>query len=114
MNNQLIESGEQITMEECRRCGASPARGTEFIRAGIRIFKCEDCGKSMNNGYLEESHKKQLEGRIGHEKATENRDRFWRENQQLQEEQFKRKKDIPGEAAEEVWNIDYALRKPQF
>ena len=68
----------------------------------------------MNNGYLEEAHNKQLESKIGHEKATDNRDRFWRENRQKQEEEFNRLKHEPGAEAEKVWSIDYAMKKWRF
>jgi len=113
-NKNLIESGEPMTMEECTRCGATPAKGTEFIRAGIRVFKCDDCGKSMHNGYLEDAHKVQLENKIGREKATENRDRFWRENQQKQFEEFGKRQHEPDGEAEKVWSIDYATKKWRF
>lgn len=64
--------------------------------------------------YLEEAHKKQVESKEGHERATENRDRFWRENQQKQEMEYKRLKDTPGSDPEAVWSIDYATHKPKF
>ncbi len=114
MPNNFSESGEPMVMDECTRCGATPAKGTEYIRNGVRIFKCEDCGKSMHNGYLESAHKVQLENKIGHEKATENRDRFWRENQQKQEQDFERLQHEPGAEAEKVWSIDYATKKWRF
>ena len=116
MDNKPIiaESGEPFTMDLCERCGAEPAHGIEFIRGGVRIFKCDECGKSMMNGYLEEAHKKQLASKLGHEKALENRDRFWGENQQKQEQEFKRLQHEPNSEAHKVWNIDYATKKWRF
>lgn len=110
----LPESGEPFEVEECSRCQAQPAKGVKFIRAGIEIFKCGECGKGMNLGYLESTHKQQLEGKLGHEKATENRDRFWRENQEKQNEEFERLKREPGAEPEKAWNIDFATRKWRF
>jgi hypothetical protein len=112
--NNLIESGEPIVVDECRRCGLQKARGVSFVRAGKLCFRCDECGRSMLLDYLEEAHKKQVEGRLNHEKATENRDRFWRENQQKQEMEYKTLKEIPGAQAESAFNIDYATRKWRF
>ena len=113
-SEHIPESGEPLTMPECSRCGAQNARGTEFIRAGVRVWKCGECGKGMNNGYLEDSHKKQLESKIGHEKATENRDRFWREQQEKQSMEFEKRSEERDPNAHEAFDIGYATRRWKF
>lgn len=113
MTSNLPESGELLT-QDCSRCGAEHVEGIEFIRGGVRVWKCGQCGRGMNNGYSEEVHKTQLETKLGRDKATENRDRFWRENQQKQMEEFKRLQREPGADPEKVWSIDYATKKWRF
>jgi len=114
MNTPIIESGEPYVKEECDRCYATNVKGVRYVRGSRCIFKCEKCGKSNDLGYLEDAHKKQLSGKLGHEKATENRDRFWREHQEKQAMEYKKAVEDQRQDAHEIFNIDYATRKWNF
>ena len=63
----LAESGEPITVAECRRCNKKDAKGISWIRDtdGSLIFKCDSCGKKMFMGKTEEAHNKNI-GSIEH------------------------------------------------
>jgi len=107
----LMEGGEPFTLEVCDRCGMENAKGTAFLRGPKRLFNCDDCGKNSFIGYLEDAHKQQVQGKTAHEHATEQRDRFWRENQTKQMDEYERLKHEPNSNAESVFNIDYARRR---
>lgn len=75
----LHEASEPITIEECRRCEARPARGVRWVENGIVYWKCDECGKTQHEGVLEEVNREQVEKQEGHDRAITNRDRYMRE-----------------------------------
>lgn len=107
MQSNQSESGEPMTVEECRRCGATNASGISFIRGGSLIFQCDLCGRKMHMDFLEEAHLNQIKAKEGYERAIENRDRFHRENQQKQQEEYERKIREHDESAYTSFNLGY-------
>lgn len=109
----MIDSAEPF-VHDCDRCGLLKAKGTRIVRTGRVFFKCDDCGKNNDMGYLEDAHKNQVTSKQGYENAVEKRDRFWRENQEKQEIEFKQRKEGLDTNAHEVFSIDYATKKWKF
>jgi len=73
------ESGQIVTVEECRRCGQKNVTGIQWYWEGNCEFKCDYCGKTMHMGYDEQSNVEQMRMIEERNRALENRARYERE-----------------------------------
>lgn len=101
-------------IDECRRCGREPAKGETIVRDGIRIFRCDECGKNMHIGFVEEIHDKQRRTVMNKEHAEENRDRFWREMNEKQRQDFGNRIENLDPDAHTAYSIDHMVKPLKF
>ena len=75
--SMISESGDAITIAECRRCKKKNATGINFIRDGVSIFTCDSCGQNMRCGNVEtiSNTQKQYLDNLEKEKALKRRER---------------------------------------
>ncbi len=92
----IAETAEPFTLDECRRCEAKPARGTRWVENGIVYFKCDECGKTLHEGVLEEVNRAQVESAEQKEQRDSNRSRYMNEWGNKMEQDLKREVGRPG------------------